>query len=101
MARPEVTGKPPLVSPQRHTGLLLPPTGPPIEKKLFTIPEFCRRNSISRAFYYELKKRGLTPREVRDLGRIIRITIEAETEWRAERNAAATPAGKFETEDAA
>ena len=90
MARPEITGRVPLVGPQERLALP-PPTGPPIEKKVFTILEFCRRNSISRAFYYKLKKRGLTPREVRDLGPP-RITIEAETEWRAERNAAATPA---------
>lgn len=79
MARPEVAGKAPLVGPQQRT----------VEKMAFTIPEFCARHSISRAFYYELKKQGKTPREVRDLGRIPIITIEAETEWRAARNAAA------------
>jgi hypothetical protein len=90
LARPEVTGKAPPVGLQQHTDLLShPPTGPPTEKKMSTIAEFCRRNSISRAHYYELKKRGLTPREVRDLGRIPFITVEAEDDWRAARNAAA------------
>ena len=89
MARPEVTGKAPLVGLQQHTVLLPPSTGPPAEKKMSTIAEFCRRNSLSRAHYYELKKRGLTPREVRDLGRIPFITVEAEDAWRAARNAAA------------
>jgi hypothetical protein len=88
LARPEITGKAP-VGLQQHTVSLPPPTGPPTEKKTFTIQEFCTRNSISRAHYYELRKRRLTPREVRDLGRIPLITIEAEDAWRAERNAAA------------
>jgi predicted DNA-binding transcriptional regulator AlpA len=81
LARPEVTGKAPFVD-------SLLPSGPPIERKMLTIPEFCRRNSISRAFYYELRKQSLTPREVRDLGRVVRITIEAENEWRAARELA-------------
>jgi hypothetical protein len=88
LARPEVTGKAPFVGSQRDT-ILPPPTGPPPEKKMSTIAEFCRRNSLSRAHYYELKKRSLTPREVRDLGRIPLITVEAEDAWRAARNAAA------------
>lgn len=45
-----------------------------------TIDEFCRRHKICRATFYNWKKSGLGPREMR-VGSVVRITAEAETEW--------------------
>jgi hypothetical protein len=50
------------------------------------IRTFCRDNEISKSFYYELKKRGLGPREMR-LNTTVRITPEAEKEWQQTREA--------------
>ena len=52
-----------------------------------TIPQFCERWGFSRAFYYKLKRKGLTPREAK-IGKCRRITSEAEAEWAREREAA-------------
>ena len=54
---------------------------------LHTIPSFCESNAISESKYYELKRRGLQPREM-EIDGIIRITPEAERDWRAENEAA-------------
>jgi hypothetical protein len=52
----------------------------------FTILQFCKRHSISRATYYVLKKQGLQPEETHILDRII-ITKESATAWRRKRTA--------------
>lgn len=46
----------------------------------YTIPHFCTAYFISRAHYYALKEKGLTPQEIR-LGRRIIITRRAAEEW--------------------
>lgn len=46
----------------------------------FSIDMFCARNSISRTTYFSLRKAGCAPVEVR-IGRLVRITREAELEW--------------------
>jgi hypothetical protein len=48
---------------------------------VFSIREFCKRNRLSRTKYYDLKKKGLGPREMH-YGNRIRITAEAERDWR-------------------
>lgn len=55
-----------------------------MEREAFSIPEFCAANSISRSFYFKLRKAGLTPREMR-IGNRVLISREAATEWRLER----------------
>jgi hypothetical protein len=50
-----------------------------------TIPQFCSSEGISRAFYYELKKAGKGPREMRHADGCIRISPEARRDWRGER----------------
>ena len=42
--------------------------------------EFCWLENISKAKFYELKKRGLTPDEI-DIGGVLRITPKAREEW--------------------
>jgi hypothetical protein len=64
MPRPEVTGRAPLV-------------GEPSK----TIDEFCEHERISRAKYYELRKDGKAPAELRIDG-VIRITPKAHAAWR-------------------
>ncbi len=47
----------------------------------FSISEFCRRHGLGRTSYYELKKTGEAPREMRIGGRIL-ISREAAEQWR-------------------
>ncbi|MGY8679770.1 hypothetical protein Q2941_18520 [Bradyrhizobium sp. UFLA05-153] len=47
----------------------------------YSIEEFCRRHSISVAFYYKLRDLGLTPREMEKGARVL-ITREAAADWR-------------------
>lgn len=54
---------------------------PQVELDAYSIEEFCRRHSISRATYYNMKIAGKGPREGHVLGRII-ITKEAAHAWR-------------------
>lgn len=53
----------------------------------YTIDEFCGAHRISRAHYFNLKKLGLAPREMRAGARVI-ISAEAAADWRREREAA-------------
>jgi hypothetical protein len=46
----------------------------------FTITEFCARNHISKPKYYEIRRRGLGPREIR-LESVVRISAQAERDW--------------------
>jgi len=57
------------------------------EHSAWTISQFCARQSFSRGYFYKIKKLGLGPREMNVNG-LIRITVEAEAEWKAEREAA-------------
>jgi hypothetical protein len=50
-----------------------------------TIPEFCSTERISRAFYYEMRKAGRGPREMRHADGCVRISPEARRDWRRER----------------
>jgi hypothetical protein len=52
-----------------------------IELDSYSIAEFCRRNSISRGHYYNLREDGDGPTERRALGRVL-ISKEAAQEWR-------------------
>jgi hypothetical protein len=51
------------------------------ESLAFTIREFCRAHGISPPTYYELKRQGLGPAEMR-MGAVIRISREAAAAWR-------------------
>jgi hypothetical protein len=46
-----------------------------------SVAEFCRRNSISKPFYFKLRAQGLGPKEIR-LGARVLITREAAEKWR-------------------
>jgi len=52
-----------------------------------TISEFCRSEKISRAKYFQLRREGKGPKEMRDL-KWVRISPEAKLEWRRERERA-------------
>jgi len=47
----------------------------------YSVAEFCRRNGISRATYYNLQRDGTGPR-VMKVGARALISVEAATEWR-------------------
>lgn len=49
-----------------------------------TISEFRKSEKLSKTKYFNMRKRGKGPREMRD-GRWVRITPEAKAEWRRER----------------
>lgn len=55
-----------------------------VARSAFTKTEFCARNSMSRSFFYKIRKQGRGPREM--LGR---ITADAEKDWQREREAEA------------
>jgi hypothetical protein len=50
-------------------------------RKAYSIDEFCEAHGISRASYYNLKKLGKGPREMKVLARRI-ISDESAAEWR-------------------
>lgn len=52
-----------------------------------TIEALCSKFGMSRATYYRLRARGEGPRETR-IGKLVRITEQAEREWIAAREAA-------------
>jgi hypothetical protein len=52
------------------------------ETEAHSIEMFCRKHGFSVAYYYELRKDGLAPREV-TIGRRILITKEDAAAWRA------------------
>lgn len=56
------------------------------ERRSHTIGQWCALRSISRPFYYKLKAKGLGPREMRVLGKIL-ITDDADAEWQQARQA--------------
>ena len=62
---------------------------PPIDPDSYTIPEFCRRNSISVTFYYQLRREGRGPDEMRLARKRVLISKEAALAWRARFSAAA------------
>lgn len=47
-----------------------------------TIPDFCKKNRISRGHYYNLKAQGKAPQELR-LGRRVIIPHRCAQEWEA------------------
>jgi len=54
----------------------------------FTIPEFCRRNPMSRNTYFTMRAQGRGPREFRPTGQpngVVLISEEAERDWIAKR----------------
>ena len=50
------------------------------ELDAYSIEEFCRRNSISRGTYYNLRAIGDGPKERRVMGRVL-ISKESSREW--------------------
>jgi hypothetical protein len=57
---------------------------PVVEPLASTIKEFCKAHGISIPTYYELKKQGLGPAEMR-MRAIVRISRESAAAWRAAR----------------
>jgi hypothetical protein len=50
----------------------------------YSIEEFCKTHGVSRGTYYNLRKAGLAPTEMRVFSRRM-ISVEAAARWRAER----------------
>jgi hypothetical protein len=47
----------------------------------YSIEEFCRRNSISRGSFFNMRAAGTGPRETRAMNRVL-VSKEAAAEWR-------------------
>jgi hypothetical protein len=58
------------------------------ERAAYTVAEFCEAHRISKGHYYNLRKLGQAPDEVRAGERVL-ITIEAAARWRRQREKAA------------
>ena len=54
------------------------------ERDCFSIEEFCERHNISRGTFYNMRARGLGPKELHVFGRVL-ISKEAAEAWRRER----------------
>jgi hypothetical protein len=61
----------------------------PEDRDAYSIDEFCLRHGISHGTYYNLKNRGLGPREARAMTRVL-ITKESAAAWRRERESIET-----------
>ena len=72
MARPEVTGKD--AGPQQVGS----------QQFAFSIEEFCKHHGVSRGTYYNLRKAGLAPAEMKVFSRRL-ISAESAAEWRRQR----------------
>jgi hypothetical protein len=75
--------------PKRPRGKQKLPRGPPtpIEEYLcFSVKKFCELNSISTAFYYLMRQRGIGPKEMR-VGEKVLISRESAEQWRRDREA--------------
>jgi hypothetical protein len=58
-----------------------------MEHSAFTINEFCARNKLSRSKFYQIRRKGLGPREM-EIDGLRRITAEAEAAWKKANEAA-------------
>ena len=52
-----------------------------MERKAYTIDQFCEAHGFGRTAYYNLKRNGLAPREIR-VGTKPLVTEEAAKDWR-------------------
>jgi predicted DNA-binding transcriptional regulator AlpA len=56
------------------------------DPEAYTIEEFCEAHRFSRSMYFNLRKEGKTPREMRIGNRVV-ISREAAEAWRRDREA--------------
>jgi hypothetical protein len=68
-----------------------------LDRVTYTVPQFCARNQISRPTYNRLRAQKRGPAEMRPGLNIIRITDEAERDWRQRMQEGA---GEFELQAA-
>ena len=66
----------------------MPQPKPTTDRDCYTLDEFCRRHAISRGTFYNLKRSGQAPLEMRAMGRVL-ITRESAEAWRRAREAEA------------
>lgn len=59
-----------------------------VERRGFTIDEWCDAWRICRASFYNMKKSGIAPRTIK-IGSKVIIPLEADEEWQRQRQRAA------------
>lgn len=59
------------------------------DKSSFTIPEWCQRHGLSESMYHKLRREGRGPRTMEVGPQAVRISLQADADWVAEREAAA------------
>ena len=62
----------------------------PVDKRAYTIPQFCEAYQISRSKYYDDQKNGRGPR-IMKVGRRTLISVAAATAWRRRLEANSKP----------
>jgi hypothetical protein len=67
----------------------------------YSIKEFCESHRISPSAYYEAKREGWAPREMRIGAKGVRISAEAAAEWRRAMERRAAGESTFTSADAA
>lgn len=64
------------------------PRGPPLEEldalDAFSVIQFCAKHGLSRGSFYNMRRKGIGPKELHILGRVL-ITRESAARWRYER----------------
>lgn len=58
-----------------------------VEPDVYDIPSFCERHRIGKSHYFNMRRDGLGPREMRVGGRVL-ISKEAAADWRKAREVA-------------
>ncbi|WP_066722800.1 MULTISPECIES: hypothetical protein [Hyphomicrobiales] len=57
------------------------PTNIATQPAAYSIDEWCRRYGICRATFYNMQKAGRAPKTIK-LNKLVRISVEADQEWR-------------------
>lgn len=52
----------------------------PHDVESMTIRQFCQRHQIGRTTYFQMRKSGFGPREIR-VGHLVRISFDSERDW--------------------
>jgi hypothetical protein len=88
MARGEIAGRKPGVTPDLVKRVVPRIRGTPTERMAYSIRQFCEAHGISVDTYFRMRRAGLGPATMKVGARTL-ISIEAAAAWRRERELAA------------
>jgi hypothetical protein len=70
-----------------------------VERSSYTVKEFLARNDLSESQFHKLRREGRGPRVMKTGSVGVRISAEAERDWKAEREAEAAAAASAQHDD--